>query len=70
MSVAKGNNKCSLDHCHKKVHAGGLCAMHYTRNLKTGSTDEPPRSKAAQAIQESPIRTAINARVWDANVFA
>lgn len=69
MSVAKGNDPCTIEGCKDKVNASGLCVMHYTRKRKTGTTDTPKR-RGEQPIERSPAQVALNTRLWNANVFA
>ena len=68
MSVAKGNDPCTIEGCKDKVNASGLCIKHYSRKRKNGSTDTPKR-RGEQPIDKTPAYVALGTRLWNASLF-
>ena len=44
------NKECTIDGCMKKVHATGMCAMHYYRMKRTGKLTARPKAKNGAAL--------------------
>lgn len=53
---------CSVENCDNAVHARDLCAMHYKRRRKTGTTEKQPPRRVVCSIEDCESRAI--ARGW------